>query len=762
MKLALAGGAALLVALLTWLLLRGIDTNASAYADAQRAFGDFTLAETSIGRDVLQARAGLLGNYDVLVQAEAAMESAVNRLRLYGEGENLDPKPVERLAAAVGQYEDLIERFKSSNSLLQNSLSYVGQLSTEPAFGALGDQLAPSTTAVAAAVLRLSRDSSAANAKSLQEQITRFEAQAPTGGPNGEVAHALLAHARLLSDLLPEVDQTLRHILAAPVRQPLEETRELMARARADFEVTAQRFRVVLYVVSLALLALALRLGLRLRTRTLRIRRLVEANIIGIFIWDFDGRILEANEAFLHIVGYEHEDLVAGRLRWTDLTPPEWRDRDAQLVQEHRVAGTLKPFEKEYFRKDGSRVPVLIGVATFEGSGKQGVAFVIDLTERKRAEEALRRGEAWLEQAQRLSHTGTWVMNATTRRFVYWSEESYRIWGLDPLQGLPSQEDMWARVHPDDRERVRGEVQEAIRGQSDFIAEFRILLPDGTVKYLEANSRHEFSSLGALLEVLCTTVDVTERKRAQEEHEKLRQLESDLAHMNRLSVMGELAASLAHEIAQPIGAARNNARAAINFLARRPSEPGEVREALSCVVNDADRAGEILDRIRDQIKKTSPRKGSVDLNQAITDVIALAQSEIIRNEVSIQTDLIEGLPHVQADRVQLQQVILNLILNAVEAMGSVEKRVRTLSVSTEQHQSGGVLASVRDSGPGIDPGHLDRVFDPFYTTKSSGVGMGLSICRSIIIAHGGKLWADANPSGGAIFRLTLPSDKKNS
>jgi PAS domain S-box-containing protein len=239
-----------------------------------------------------------------------------------------------------------------------------------------------------------------------------------------------------------------------------------------------------------------------LRESEAKIRRLVDANIIGIFIWDFDGRILEANEAFLHIVGYDHEDLVAGRVRWTDLTPPEWRDRDAQLIQEHRVAGTLQPFEKEYFRKDGSRVPVLIGVATFEGSEHQGVAFVIDLTERKRAEEALRRSEAWLAQAQRLSHIGTWVMNGTTRRFLYWSDESYRIWGLDPLQGLPSREDMWGRVHPDDRERVWGEVQEAMREQRDFFAKFRILLPDGTVRYLEANTRHEFSPPGALLEVI--------------------------------------------------------------------------------------------------------------------------------------------------------------------------------------------------------------------------------------------------------------------
>jgi hypothetical protein len=256
--------------------------------------------------------------------------------------------------------------------------------------------------------------------------------------------------------------------------------------------------------------------------------------------------------------------------------------------------------------------------------------------------------------------------------------------------------------------------------------------------------------------MIATHVDVTERKRAQEEHERLRQLESELAHVNRMSMMGELAASLAHEISQPVATARNNARAAMHFLDRSTPDPGQVREALACVVDDADRAGQILDRIRDHIKKAPPRKERVDLNQAITDVIALAQSAIVKNGVSIKTSLTEGLSDIHADRVQLQQVVLNLILNAVEAMGSVEQGVRELSITTKRHEAGGVLVATRDSGPGIDPEHLDRVFDAFYTTKSGGVGMGLSICRSIIDAHGGRLWANANEPRGAVFWFTLP------
>ena len=633
-------------------------------------------------------------------------------------------------------------------------------------------------------------------------------------------------------------------------------------------------------IVLVVLLAETMRLYATVaRSQEGKIRRLVDANIIGIIIWDFDGRILEANEAFLRIVDYEHEDLVAGRIRWTDLTPPEWREQDSRLTQEHRTTGSLQPFEKEYFRKDGSRVPVLIGVATFEEGSNQGVAFVLDLTERKRAEEALReserkfrqcvesvpchfwsanpdgeathvnrrlldyfgirledqrpsdryaflhpddapeteralnhafqtgesfqrvhrlrradgeyrwhrvraeplrdhggniiqwygfsidideakkaeealrRDEAWLAQAQRLSRTGNWVYDATTMRYLFWSEESYRIWGFDPLKGLPSREDMWQRIHPDDRDGAWGQVQEALREKRDFFAEFRLLLPDGTVKYLEGNTHHEFSPLGALVEAVSTHVDVTGRKRSEQ---AVQQLQSDFAHMNRVSMMGELAASLSHEITQPIASARNNARAAQNFLHKQTPDMREVEEALGCIVADADRAGNIVDRIRDHIKKAPLRKALCDLNAAINEVVVLARSAIVQNGVSVQSRLAGGLSPIHGDRVQLQQVVLNLILNAVEAMGSSKAAVRELLISTEQDHNG-ILVAVCDSGPGIDPAHFERVFDAFYTTKPKGVGMGLSICRSIINTHGGRLWAEANEPRGTVFQFTLPS-----
>jgi C4-dicarboxylate-specific signal transduction histidine kinase len=329
--------------------------------------------------------------------------------------------------------------------------------------------------------------------------------------------------------------------------------------------------------------------------------------------------------------------------------------------------------------------------------------------------------------------------------------------GLDPQQGLPDRAAVLQRVHPDDRDRVDEEFQEASRQKRGYAVEFRILLPDGTLKFLESTGYPLLAVDGEFVEMLGTTVDVTERRRAQEQSERLRQLEADLAHVNRLSIMGELTASLAHEILHPIATARNNARAGMRFLDLRPPDLNEVREALGLVVRDADRAKDIVGRIRDHIKNAPPRKDRFDLNEAINEVIGMVQSSIDRNRVSVQTRFKDGSIPVRGDRVQLQQVVLNLILNAVEAMSSVEKGTRKLSISTEEEQTGGVRVMVSDSGPGIDPAHLERIFNPFYTTKTSGIGMGLSICRSIIDAHEGRLWADDNQPRGAVFQFTLPA-----
>jgi PAS domain S-box-containing protein len=308
-------------------------------------------------------------------------------------------------------------------------------------------------------------------------------------------------------------------------------------------------------------------------------------------------------------------------------------------------------------------------------------------------------------------------------------------------------------VHPEDLPRILELFKTSIAAGAPFHYELRLRRFDGEYRWFENRGVPIRDESGFIVRWYVLLVDIEDRTRALE---RLQQMQSDFAHMNRVSMMGELAASLSHEIMQPIAAAHMNAYAALNFLDKQPPDISNAREALGCIARDADRAGDIVGRIREQIKKTPPRKERFDLNAAINEVAVLAQSAIIRNGISVQTRLAEGLRPVQGDRVQLQQVFLNLILNAVEAMGSVEAGARDLSISTEQDHTG-VVVAVRDSGPGIDPHHLERVFEAFYTTKSKGMGMGLSICRSIIEAHGGRLWAEANEPRGAVFQFTVPS-----
>jgi PAS domain S-box-containing protein len=365
-----------------------------------------------------------------------------------------------------------------------------------------------------------------------------------------------------------------------------------------------------------------------------KIRRLVEANVVGIVLWDLEGAITGANEAFLRMVQYGTDDLAAGRLRWTDLTPAEWRDADERALSDLKTSGNFQPLEKEYFRKDGSRVPVLLGGTLLERGGNEGVAFVVDLTEQKRTQQR-------------------------------WNE-----------------------------------AQEA-----------------------------------------------------------LHMTQAELARIARLTTMGELAASIAHEVNQPLTAVTNNASACLRLLANDNLEPDVLRRALGEIVADGTRASAVIARIRSFIKKAPVEQSQCDVNDVIEEVIAVTRRELHRNRVVPQLELTRPLPFVWADRIQLQQVLLNLIMNGIEAMTPIKDRARMLWLESKVDESGEIMVSVRDSGTGIGI-DAERLFTPFVTTKADGMGMGLSISRSLIEGQGGRLWASPNAPHGAVLSFTLPPTGK--
>jgi PAS domain S-box-containing protein len=384
-----------------------------------------------------------------------------------------------------------------------------------------------------------------------------------------------------------------------------------------------------------------------------------------------------------------------------------------------------------------------------------GTQVVRIAVERDRAKQALSQSEAYLAEAQRLTHTGSWASSQATGQGHYWSEEMFRIFGFDPEQCLPPHQIFWQRVHPEDRDKVREQIQRAVSRKVDYVVEHRIVLPDGTLKHVQSIGHPRRGAAGDVVEYVGTAVDVTERKRAEEEHERLRQLEADLARINRVSMMGELAASLAHDIKQPIAAAMMNANACAHWQSGDAPDMTEARKAALRMVADVTRAAEIIDRVRSIYRRGPPQQKPVDLNALVREMIGLLRDAANRSSVSIRTELDAGLPITRADRVQLQQVLMNLMLNGIEAMKDSGGELTVASKRIEDDQ---LLVSVSDSGSGFPIEESERLFEAFFTTKPQGTGMGLSISRRIVVSHGGRLWASANTGRGATFQFTLPTE----
>jgi PAS domain S-box-containing protein len=516
-------------------------------------------------------------------------------------------------------------------------------------------------------------------------------------------------------------------------------------------------------------------------------------------------------------------------------------------------------------------------VATFAGRQSElALSLSAEMSRRKGIEEDLRRSEAYLAEAQKITHTGSWAYDVTNRRVTYSSEEHHRLFGFDPAAGMPGAGDWVRRIHPDDREKAIQAMEQTIRDQRDYELEHRVVHPDGTIKFVHTIGHPVFSPSGNLIEVVGTSTDITDRKReeylteqvsarlpdlvaiigrgyryrranpsyervwripaekvvgmhvgdivgretfdrvvkpnldrcfAGEEvsfaewfdnsggrrywlvtysplkletervdaalavardlteqtlaSEKLRDARIELAHVNRVTTVGQLTASIAHEVNQPIGALVTNAHVALRMLGAEPPDLKEAREALDDIIKDGRRASDVIQRIRALVRKAPALADELDINEVIGETLALARSEILRNDVSLQTQLVRDLPPIRGDRVQVQQVIMNLVMNAVEAMSGLAEGTRELQIRTDKDEKDCVAITVSDSGPVLKPEALDRFFEAFYSTKPTGMGIGLSICRSIIEAHEGRILARANVPCGATFHITLPASQSN-
>jgi signal transduction histidine kinase/CheY-like chemotaxis protein len=398
------------------------------------------------------------------------------------------------------------------------------------------------------------------------------------------------------------------------------------------------------------------------------------------------------------------------------------------------------------------------GRALVEPSGdtNEYVGAVTDVTAASQAEMKLRESEAYLAEAQRLSGTGSWAWSPATGENRYWSDECFRLLGFDPAAGMPPFETFVQRVHPDDRPILAAELARAVRERNDYEVNYRIIHPGGEIRDIYGLGHPVFGPSGDLVEIVGTGVDVTDRKLAEKERERLRQAQADLAHANRVTTLGELTASIAHEVNQPISASLTNAKTCLRWLAGDPPNVDEAREAAMRIVQDQTRAAEIVRRIRLLFTNAISQQELVDINEIIRQMVVLLRGETTQRFISLRTQLAADLPQVMGDHVQLLQVLVNLTMNGIDAMADLDG-TRELVINSQPTADGHLMVSVSDTGIGLPPEQGKHIFDAFYTTKPHGTGMGLRISRSIVESHGGRIWAAENVPRGATFHFTLPT-----
>jgi PAS domain S-box-containing protein len=517
--------------------------------------------------------------------------------------------------------------------------------------------------------------------------------------------------------------------------------------------------KLALAIAGITFVILLLTLAASLVDRRLAISKQREALLrqtldsIPIMVWHArtDGFAEYLNKRVMDYTGIEPTAHLGNP--WQEAVHPEDLSRLRVWWDETIAAGQPAETEVRLKRFDGEYRWFLIRAEPFRdvhGNIAKWYGVNVDIEDRKRADDALRRSEAYLAEAQRISVTGSFGWRVNSGQII-WSEETYRIFeyssALEPTVELVLQ-----RTHPDDRARVKHAINHAAQDGLPLDIAHRLLMPGGTVKHVKVRA-HAMPDQSSGLEYIGAVTDTTAATVAEE---ALHRAQTELAHAARVATLGELAASIVHEVNQPIAAIVASGGAGLNWLRRKSPDLREVQTSVEAMISDAHRASEVIRRLRVLAKKGDPQKALLDVNEVIGEVLGMVERELLMHRVVVRKEWAKDLPPVLADRIQLQQVIINLVMNAVDAMSPIVDRTRELKLRSERHEPDQVLVTVQDSGVGLDESDLERMFDAFFTTKADGMGMGLPICRSIIRAHGGRLWAARGFPVGATFQFSLP------